>query len=261
MDEMSFYKYTPHRAIAGNQPLLLEYRPQLDMGLVVRLLGARNRRALTRTTKHRIKQLSDPVLGCLDPKVTWKSFGIRTRDDRSVTLDNGIRLRSRKMAGTLDNVKRLVCFVATVGKSIDEMIESSMSRGDYADSYVIDAMGSGAVEQTASEFQKDYIDNIASSPYEPGLRFSPGYCDWPLTEQEKIFSLLDCRKIGVSLSDSALMTPRKSVSAIFGLHVAPTLDVGHIRYCPDVVMAGSDHLVLTVQGKSAHGANPYRGVD
>jgi amidohydrolase len=51
------------------------------------------------------------------------------------------------------------------------------------------------------------------------------------------------------------------VSAIFGLHVAPTLDVGHIRYCHDVVMAGSDHLVLTIEGKSAHGATPYRGVD
>lgn len=51
------------------------------------------------------------------------------------------------------------------------------------------------------------------------------------------------------------------VSAVLGLHVAPTLDVGHIRYCPDVVMAGSDHLVLTVEGKAAHGATPYRGVD
>ncbi|MDI6854967.1 MAG: M20 family metallopeptidase [Deltaproteobacteria bacterium] len=52
-----------------------------------------------------------------------------------------------------------------------------------------------------------------------------------------------------------------SVAAVFGLHVAPSLDVGHVRYCPDVVMAGSDHLVLTVQGKAAHGATPYRGVD
>lgn len=51
------------------------------------------------------------------------------------------------------------------------------------------------------------------------------------------------------------------VAAVLGLHVAPSLDVGHIRYCPDVVMAGSDHLVLTVEGKSAHGATPYRGVD
>ena len=51
------------------------------------------------------------------------------------------------------------------------------------------------------------------------------------------------------------------VNAILGLHVAPTLDVGHIRYGLDVVMAGSDHLVLTITGKSAHGATPHRGLD
>jgi len=51
------------------------------------------------------------------------------------------------------------------------------------------------------------------------------------------------------------------VDAILGLHVAPSLDVGHIRYGRDVVMAGSDHLVITVTGKSAHGATPHRGID
>jgi amidohydrolase len=51
------------------------------------------------------------------------------------------------------------------------------------------------------------------------------------------------------------------VAAICALHVAPNLDVGHIRYCPEVVMAGADHLTLTVTGKSAHGATPHRGVD
>jgi amidohydrolase len=51
------------------------------------------------------------------------------------------------------------------------------------------------------------------------------------------------------------------VEAIFGLHVAPTLEVGHIRYSREVVMAGSDHLVLTVTGKAAHGATPHRGLD
>jgi amidohydrolase len=51
------------------------------------------------------------------------------------------------------------------------------------------------------------------------------------------------------------------VDAILGLHVAPTLDVGNIRYGKDVVMAGSDHLIMTITGKSAHGATPHRGVD
>jgi amidohydrolase len=50
-------------------------------------------------------------------------------------------------------------------------------------------------------------------------------------------------------------------AAVLGLHVAPMLDVGYIRYSDDVVMAGSDHLLLTVTGKAAHGATPHRGVD
>jgi amidohydrolase len=54
---------------------------------------------------------------------------------------------------------------------------------------------------------------------------------------------------------------RPSVEALVGLHVAPTLDVGHIRYGQDVVMAGSDHLTITVTGKAAHGATPHRGLD
>jgi amidohydrolase len=51
------------------------------------------------------------------------------------------------------------------------------------------------------------------------------------------------------------------VDAIFALHVAPNLDVGLIRYSPEVVMAGADRVFLTVTGKAAHGATPHRGVD
>lgn len=51
------------------------------------------------------------------------------------------------------------------------------------------------------------------------------------------------------------------VEAVFGLHVAPTVDVGQVRYCPEVVMAGSEHLILTVTGQPVHGATPHRGVD
>ncbi len=51
------------------------------------------------------------------------------------------------------------------------------------------------------------------------------------------------------------------VAAVCALHVAPNLDVGHIRYGPGVVMAGADRIILTVIGKSAHGATPHRGVD
>lgn len=51
------------------------------------------------------------------------------------------------------------------------------------------------------------------------------------------------------------------VNAILAVHTGPHLDVGQIRYSPDVVMAGADRLRLIITGQSAHGATPHRGVD
>lgn len=51
------------------------------------------------------------------------------------------------------------------------------------------------------------------------------------------------------------------VEAIGALHVAPNLDAGQLRYGSEAVMAGADHLTLTITGKAAHGATPHRGVD
>jgi len=51
------------------------------------------------------------------------------------------------------------------------------------------------------------------------------------------------------------------VAAAVALHVAPNVEAGHIRYHHQEVMAGADHLTLTVTGKSVHGATPHKGVD
>ncbi len=51
------------------------------------------------------------------------------------------------------------------------------------------------------------------------------------------------------------------VAAVAALHVAPNLEAGYFRYSPEAVMAGADHLTLTIRGKAAHGATPHRGVD
>ena len=61
-------------------------------------------------------------------------------------------------------------------------------------------------------------------------RYSPGYGDLPLTLQPRLLALLDAeRKIGLTLTDTCLMTPRKSVTALFGLSSHP--QVRHASGC------------------------------
>ena len=53
-------------------------------------------------------------------------------------------------------------------------------------------------------------------------RFSPGYGDFPFSQQRDFFELLDItRRIGVSLSESGLMLPQKSVTALIGVSDRP----------------------------------------
>ncbi len=199
-------------------PSLSDYRADFDMDMVQRLLGRRRRRDLTRATRKRLTAYCRPVMDRLRPRVTWKVCDIAACGDDTISLDNGVHLRSRKMAASLKNADKLVCFVATVGAGIDKMIKTFGARGNIADAYVIDALGSSAIENTARRFQDDFIRRLSRRRYVAGLRFSPGYCDWPIGEQDTLFSLLDCKNIGVSLSDTALMHPRKSISAVFGLY-------------------------------------------
>lgn len=64
-----------------------------------------------------------------------------------------------------------------------------------------------------------------------------------------------------AMAEAGVLQAEPPVAAIIALHVAPNLEAGHLRYSSGVVMAGADHVTLTVAGKSAHGATPHRGVD
>ena len=64
---------------------------------------------------------------------------------------------------------------------------------------------------------------------------------------------------GRMIKEGALDNPK--VETIFGLHIMAQVPVGTIRYRPSGAMASSDALMITVKGKSAHGANPWDGVD
>ena len=48
-------------------------------------------------------------------------------------------------------------------------------------------------------------------------RYSPGYCGWDVSEQQKLFFLLPENCCGIRLTDSSLMLPIKSVSGVIGV--------------------------------------------
>jgi hypothetical protein len=149
--------------------------------------------------------------------VIWKELSVARIDREGLVLSNGMILKSRKMAHALRDAVKVIGFIATVGRRIDREIDSLMDGGALAHGYIADALGSGAVEDLANRFHADMARGQAHLNRSVGLRFSPGYCDWPVIDQHKLFSLLDHEAVGVELGDTSLMAPRKSISGVFGI--------------------------------------------
>ncbi len=123
--------------------------------------------------------------------------------------ENGIDLGfaetdSRSLRRALEGCKSIILFAATVGIGIDRLIARYASVSPVR-SLLFQAIGAERVEALCDAF--------STLP-----RFSPGYGDLPLELQRDIFAALDCpRKIGLSLNESMLMSPSKSVTAIIGV--------------------------------------------
>lgn len=108
----------------------------------------------------------------------------------------------------------VVVFAATVGLEIDRLI-AKYARISVAKALLLQAVGTERIESLCDEFCKTLASEYPSKKFLP--RFSPGYGDFPLAAQKELFALLDCpRKIGLTLNDSLLMTPTKSVTAAIG---------------------------------------------
>ena len=127
-------------------------------------------------------------------------------------------LASRQLHRVLTSCDVAITFVITLGRHIDELIANA-NRRKRAYACVLDQAASRLIEGAVNEMTVR-IDLALPSILGTTHRFSPGYCDWPLGEQEKLFALIGPDRHGVVLEDGLLMHPRKSVSGIIG--VGPT---------------------------------------
>lgn len=145
--------------------------------------------------------------GCFSYKVCFCETGIEIKGDLCDFGD--FTVESRDLAQHLKGCKRVIVFAATVGVGIDRLI-AKYSRLSPARAVIFQAIGAQRIEALCDAFCAEFA---SARP-----RFSPGYGDLPLNSQRDIFALLGCEKnLGITLNDSLLMSPTKSVTAFLGL--------------------------------------------
>ncbi|MGI6776882.1 MAG: vitamin B12 dependent-methionine synthase activation domain-containing protein [Acetivibrionales bacterium] len=157
-----------------------------------------------------IKRMVDEAEAIARPKVLYKVAYIESKYPDSVIIE-GIKLTSRVMSVNLKDVHRVFPYVATCGTELENW---STSISDILENFWADAIKVQALQQAMKCFDQHVEQNLS-----PGKtsNMNPGSLkDWPISEQKSLFQILGDVKglTGVSLTESFLMTPIKSVSGI-----------------------------------------------
>lgn len=135
------------------------------------------------------------------------------KDDYRIVIENQTFRTDKIVWQLLKKSEQLAIFICTAGSIISDRSKNLMAKGDLLEGYVVDTIGSVAVEK-AMDIIHEKIKNISGKSTN---RYSPGYCNWNVAEQQKLFSLMPSNYSGVSLSESSLMSPVKSVSGFIGI--------------------------------------------
>ena len=125
----------------------------------------------------------------------------------------------------------LVLFICTAGEGIGQRSQSLLHGDDPAKGYVYDVLGSITVETAMDKIQERLRGELALSGIKISNRYSPGYCDWHVKEQHKLFSFFPENHCGISLNASALMHPIKSVSGVIGIGENVRFNKYHCEMC------------------------------
>jgi hypothetical protein len=139
------------------------------------------------------------------------------RDQDLLILSGEIFHLGKIVTAALGKSTRIAIFIGTCGKEVENYSRQLMKEGQTLEGYIVDLIGSEIAENIAEYVHKELEKDMAGMGLKITNRYSPGYCKWPVSDQQQLFRLLGESNCGVSLTDSSLMIPVKSVSGMVGI--------------------------------------------
>lgn len=174
-----------------------------------------------------LSAMSDKLTRSVTPRYIWRVFPLSFLEEGPTLEGSGLTLTGAMAERMLADCSQAVLLACTLGAGFEALLRAEQARS-MARAAVLDACGSVWVEagcdkaegEISARFPKLYRTD----------RFSPGYGDLPLALQKDICALLDAsRRLGVQVTDSFLLNPSKTVTAVIGLSERP--QPARIRGC------------------------------
>lgn len=155
------------------------------------------------------------LLDVIEPRYLYKAFDIDGRDDGIYVDGTSLILKGGDIAKHLSGCEKCVLMCVTLSSGADRLIRT-LEACDMTEAVITDCLASAAVEQVCDIAENEIRSKL--SDFNFTWRFSPGYGDLPLELQKDFLNVLDApKRIGLNVTESMILIPRKSVTAVIGI--------------------------------------------
>ena len=187
-----------------------------DQDAILETQGVPPGRELTEDVKALLEKATDLFLEFSKPRVVISNIAIP--EFEAVYEGQGSNEKDTPLDEIFRKADSLALFAVTVGERLTQEIDTLFKTNEFALGSMLDSVASAGTDKAAESVENRYFDllsEIGKITTSKGiLRFSPGYCGWHMSGQKRLFEFLRPEDSGITLLDSFLMKPLKSISGV-----------------------------------------------
>ena len=202
----------------------------IDKNEVLRYLHHKNK-PLEENLDNLVDSLIRETLDTARPRFVYSIFEIE-KNNGIVLKNTDLVLRGANITDHLKESEKCAVMCATLGSEI-EMRINYYSKTELLKSVILDACASTLIEALCDNTENIIKEEAGKDGYFITARFSPGYGDFDISVQKDLLNIIEAqKKIGVTVTDTFIMLPRKSVSAVIGFqHKEPKTEIDKCSSC------------------------------
>ena len=200
-------------------PVIRDISLNLKTTEVLRRVGFRGHSKIRPEVKSLILEL---IAGAksgrlLEPATVYEIYPIAKRSRRQLSFKGNGVLHGSLLPSVLPEAKELGVVVCTIGPKLEEQVTDYFNRDEPLRGVLLDGIGSAAVDSLTEETCKFMTAEASSRGYQASSPISPGMPGLSIKEQWQLLKMVPAREVGVSLTSSGIMVPRKSASMVIGI--------------------------------------------
>lgn len=164
------------------------------------------------------RQIMHGAKKLVHPTAVWCEAAVKDVGEQEVTLEDGHKLTSRLLAKAARTAEKLILFTMTIGSAVDDRAAEYHKAGNIMEAFIVDAVGTAYIVKSALAALEKIQQQYHGSGLKTTFPMGPGHSYWhELADMQTIFEILQPERVGLRLTESNLMMPRKSVAMVLGV--------------------------------------------